>query len=338
MADELVLHVGPHKTGSTALQKMLLSRRSALARLGIVCPETGWQMFGHYDLVDTLTRRRKAADLEALQKETANARTVLLSSEGFVVMDVPALERLRDLFPGTRVRVIHYLRNLCDIWPSHWQELVKHGQSMSFAQYVMQAALGWPETGWTALNQFDQLAKLRHVFGAKSLTIISYDLLQSRQVSLAPHFFSTVFGLEGDPWDAPAPPINLSLQDWQIELIRVLNGLHRDLLGGPETGELRAVLLKRLEKAEPDWLATFKARVAEAPTIDLASDGPCIDMLQRRVVGDFGPAFEDRKEAIEAYLATRTRRVGLFELSPVQDDPLREPLQAYYRAVSSELG
>ena len=214
MAEEIVLHVGPHKTGSTALQQMFLLRRDALARLGIVCPETGWHQFGHYDLVDTLARRRKAADLEALLEETVKARSVLLSSEGFVVMNVPALERLRDLFPGTGVRVIYYLRNLCDIWPSHWQELVKHGQSLSFAQYVMQAALGWPETGWTALNQFDQLAKLRHVFGADNLTIISYDLLLARQVSLGPHFFSTVFGLEGDPWDAPAPPVNRALQDW----------------------------------------------------------------------------------------------------------------------------
>ncbi|MGB5557095.1 MAG: hypothetical protein WBN04_03680, partial [Paracoccaceae bacterium] len=223
------------------------------------------------------------------------------------------------------------------IWPSHWQELVKHGQSLSFAQYVMQAALGWPETGWTALNQFDQLAKLRHVFGADNLMIISYDLLLARQVSLGPHFFSTVFGLEGDPWDAPAPPVNRALQDWQVELIRVLNRLHSDMRGGPETGDLRALVLKRLESEEPDWLDMFKTRLAEAPKIDLVSDGPTIDLLQRRIVAEFGPAFADRKAAVDAYMAPRTRHVGLFELSPLMDDALREPLQAYYRALASDL-
>ncbi len=338
MADEVVLHVGPHKTGSTALQQMLLSRRAALAELGIVCPVTGWQPFGHYDLVDILSGRKKAANLADLQSETANARSILLSSEGFIVLNAVGLERLHSLFPEARFRVVYYLRNLCDIWPSHWQELVKHGQSISFEHYVMQAALGWPETAWTALNQFDQLAKLRHVFGADSLTIISYDLLHARKLSIGPHFFSAMFGLQGAPWDIPAPATNRSLQDWQTELIRVLNRLHRDLHGGPETGALRTLLLERLERETPDWLDRFKACVSEAPTIDLVSDGPTIDLLQRRIIAEFEASFLDGKTAVEAYLAPRTRRVSLFDLSPLMEDDLQGQLRAFYQTLSEDLG
>ena len=103
------------------------------------------------------------------------AANLILSSENFVYLGAPQLAALKALLPDCRFEIVYFLRNPVHLWPSHWQELVKHGRDVTFLEYL--GALN----GWTgimdpaAADPVRQLAALASCFGAASLRILCLD-------------------------------------------------------------------------------------------------------------------------------------------------------------------
>ena len=315
MPEQVILHTGPHKTGSSGLQQMFMVLRPALAERGVVYPQAGLDGAAHHGVVDHLRGRAKAEVGRALIAEAEGARVLLLSSENFTVLPVSALLRLRGMFPEAQFTVVHLLRRLCDLWPSHWQELVKHGQSLSFPEYLAQAAMGWPESGWTALNQPDQLGKLVEAFGTSGLRLIGYDAVAAAGADIGAAVLREGLELPGLVGGRRAPRLNLRMHDWKLELLRLLHRIAAERGGRPPGGRIGQALDARLERSMGTWLDDFRARVAAAPVLDLDSQGPLIFALQQAVISRFGGCLTgDRLEAERHYLAPVMASVPIFDL------------------------
>jgi hypothetical protein len=221
----LHLHVGPHKTGSTYLQKRLRENRDRLAAAGWRYPEVGMSAFGHHEVVNLYRGWRLAeADRIAagLADLAAGSDNLLLSSENLVFLDAAQLARLRDTFPRHRVTVSFFYRSLAEIWPSHWQELIKHGEWLPFVDYLATVMGVRDRFDARVVDPLVQLDKLAAVFGREALAVIPYNAVRDDGGDLMPVFLAEALGLDlalpgGDE------AVNRSFAPETIEMIRLLN-------------------------------------------------------------------------------------------------------------------
>ncbi len=170
-----VLHVGPHKTASTYLQCRLMLARDALAAHGFAYPEEGIAQFAHHQLYYFLheaTQANSTVTEDGFKRALAAQPNVILSSENFVYLSPAEFRRLRSLLVDFRIEIVLYLRSPVQLWPSHWQELVRQGRDVTFLEYLG-ACCGWTDVLLPeAVNPVAQIAKLATGFGIERLRIL----------------------------------------------------------------------------------------------------------------------------------------------------------------------
>lgn len=129
-----VLHVGNHKTGTSALQYLLWRNRRRMRRRGVLYPETGLEAgVSHGPLAEGCKPvfhdpSAAAATRAALLAEVAGSRahTVVLSSEVFLEHPRTAAV-VRDWLPAhADVTILVYLRNQADWLQSVMDEVVRN--------------------------------------------------------------------------------------------------------------------------------------------------------------------------------------------------------------------
>jgi hypothetical protein len=116
---EVILHAGPHKTGTTTIQSMLKARRDDLAAKGLYVPTTGQAWTGsHHVLINTLTRGDiEEFGVERLRAELANVEQdrVLISGEvakSLIIAGLggPLVDALRAAGAAT-IQILIYVRS-----------------------------------------------------------------------------------------------------------------------------------------------------------------------------------------------------------------------------------
>lgn len=144
-SDGVLLHVGVHKTGTTAVQAALADARPELKQHGIAYPgkrkaqhrsamavnqrNWGWKGKGGetYDmsvyewLVDQVTRNRGR---------------VAVSSEFFCEGTAETAAKVVQDLGGDKVHVVIGLRNLGRLLPSSWQQYLKYGLDMGYERWL----------------------------------------------------------------------------------------------------------------------------------------------------------------------------------------------------------
>jgi hypothetical protein len=221
---KLLLHIGPHKTGSTYIQKFFFENTERLQALGVHYPHTGLTgQFGQHELVEKI----KALEAEPLAHYLADfigPDTTFISSENFDRLKAADVARLAQalaevLGAPTDVRILFYHRNYADLLPSWWQEEVKHGAVLSFYEFVLPHVLR--PFASHLVNPALVLDLYAQVFGKESLNVVDYD--RARDELLLP-----IFSLLGiDPGPAQNEIINSSLQVELVEVLRALNSIAR---------------------------------------------------------------------------------------------------------------
>lgn len=290
----VILHVGPHKTGSTYLQYRLTRARPELAEYGIAYPDVGFAVFGHHGLVDHLRSERgfgaEAVTPKAIVAAAEAQTTTVLSSENFVFLRLEHLRKLKELLPHHRFEVVFFIRRMSDIWPSHWQEVIKHGSDLTFLEYLGVIA-GW-QRGFDRL-QVDaafQLGKFAEVFGRESLRIICYDNVLAERGDIFVFFWQQVLGLDAPRTDTDQERMNLSLPPWNIDVLRNLNELYMARTGGRVGSIIRSHFQhsKRMHEDSgllEEYREQFKrhARYAE-----LKPDLPWLRLGEQEILQRFG--------------------------------------------------
>lgn len=157
----LILHVGMHKTGTSALQALLRARTEELGRQGILYPTFGQHHDGAHhhlwrDLVDEEASRGFAASIMA--EALASPRpieTVLLSSE---LLEKIGMDSRRSRYVPSflahfdSVLVVYFMRNQSEVIQSIFKQWVKddavrlgdgpasflttHGQQLFYSKYA----------------------------------------------------------------------------------------------------------------------------------------------------------------------------------------------------------
>lgn len=145
----LYLHAGTHKTGTTFIQRFITGHRDLLEERGLYVPRSGlivgpdgaahhniaWELGCHLTdadaggLVDLVSELRECAPQNAC-----------ISSEMFSTLYAKpeALERLRDAAASADavIRPILYFRPQSDYLEALYAELVKHGLSRTFEDFL----------------------------------------------------------------------------------------------------------------------------------------------------------------------------------------------------------
>ncbi|NNE81158.1 MAG: hypothetical protein HKN18_12900 [Silicimonas sp.] len=131
---ELTIHIGPHKTGTTAIQTAFARAAPALRKEGLLYPKTNWHHPAQHRLAFALKNRAiPGADKPDIDTETDEllyaldrfrGDRVLLSSEEFFACPPEALSRLKDRL-GVNTRVVTFLRRPDNFLISCYNQKIK---------------------------------------------------------------------------------------------------------------------------------------------------------------------------------------------------------------------
>jgi hypothetical protein len=224
---KFVIHIGPHKTGSTYLQLQFAWARAQLAERGVVLPEC-WELApgnpSHLRLVEQLRQGQKDVLAPIFAELLARKEDIiLLSSEDLSILEEGPLTLLRDFLGHAPVEFIFYVRRWSEMLPSTWQESIKQGRSHNLPEFVMSHFLR--PNGSRLFNLDLKLSAFNAVFGAARLKLVSYSELRDRNIDVFQHFCASFLNW---PDAAPQPtrtPVNASRSALEAELLRAINAV-----------------------------------------------------------------------------------------------------------------
>lgn len=222
---EIIIHVGPHKTASSLLQRAFLSEKDHLLKNNILYPTEliPTNLFGQHLIGRGL--RQKNTDLVSSYFKSLNKphEKLLLSSENLAELNINQLENLKTLLPPSqKISIVYFIRSLSGLIPSRWQETVKQGKFHSFETFYLEHLASIVKSN--ILNYSRNLDRLAKVFGKENINLISYNKLIHDGNDIVRFVFENVIKLKNE--GSYNKVINPSLNTYQIEILRGLNLIH----------------------------------------------------------------------------------------------------------------
>ncbi len=259
---ELLLHVGLHKTGTTALQAALAAARDDLSARGIAYPGEGefqhsavlagaGRTFGWQDESAPPVSRQKWDDLVAGARGTA-----VISSEFFDNLEVETATRMINELGGpARVRVVVTLRPIGAILPSSWQQRLKYGSSRGYATFLKQM-LGARDSRakqrfWFRNDQVAQVSRWAGIVGPERVYAVIIPEGDRTAIFTA---FEGLLGLpEGFLSERQVAKQNRSMTAAETELVRRVNKAVVDKMTWDTYERLvrRGLILSMVERRAP---------------------------------------------------------------------------------------
>jgi hypothetical protein len=301
--DGVLLHIGPFKTGTTAIQEALASSRPELADHGVTWPGTQLHTraamsairhtFGWSDRGGATAPRRDWREL--LTEVRAAPGRVVVSSEYFCLAKPRRIERIWEQLGQGRVHVLVTLRPLGLLLPSTWQQYVKSGKSIHYEDWLRAVLADPPDrtvTPWFWVRN-DHLALVRRwveVVGTDRLTVL---VLDDADRGMLYDVFERLLALPlGTLNRVPNGRANRSLSAVECELLRTVNEEveRHDVPWGSYVEVVRNGAVRRLVDSRdpapgearittPDWALARAAQLGVETAAGLAGTGV-------RIIGD----------------------------------------------------
>lgn len=216
---KLVIHAGPHKTGSTYIQKKLHENKDCLEKSGISYPNSYYLFYGHHYIINALNGSIPAEEIrDEILKEVGNLDTCILSSENFFDLRESGVVKLKNAFPDVEITFIYYIRRPSIRLLSRWQETIKHGGTSAMSDYFLQHSLrplASPE-----LNLFNYVEMVRKHLGENSFSLIDYETARAEKNIF--QNFKKAANIDIDLHDTDET-VNAMMPIAEIELIRYMN-------------------------------------------------------------------------------------------------------------------
>ncbi|WP_432186654.1 hypothetical protein [Streptomyces sp. Tue6028] len=228
-----LLHIGPHKTGTTSIQGALFAAGEAMARRGVdfpahsrhpmeaalaVCARPG--MMG--DARPTEGHWQRLVDAV----HATGRRTSVVSSEFFAdAPDDETVARIVGDLGADRVHVLVTLRPLARIMPSQWQQYVQNGLRMGYEDWLdhmlRRAPYEKPNPSFWRRHRHDRLVeRWARVAGAGNVTVVVVD---DRDRAGLMRTFESLLGLPDGLLVEVPDTANRSLTLAETEMLRMLN-------------------------------------------------------------------------------------------------------------------
>ncbi len=152
---KLYIHVGTHKTGTTAIQYSLLSNQETLKNHNLLYPKKGrptkGAIHGHHLLpwsfLDKYKNYIKKIEGENLSHKdifndlleelrSSDCTKIILSSENFELLDTESIIKIKEYFFDFDVYVVFYFRNHLKYMLSFYKQTIIDGQYHDFINFV----------------------------------------------------------------------------------------------------------------------------------------------------------------------------------------------------------
>ncbi|MEU9322322.1 hypothetical protein AB0D91_00645 [Streptomyces canus] len=139
-----LLHIGPHKTGTTAIQGALFAAKDLLPEHGVGFPahsrhpmEAAFAACARPAMIGDTAPTGKHWTRLLEQVEATGGKTSVISSEFFAdAEDDDTIARIVEQLGGEHVHVLVTLRPLVKIMPSQWQQYVQNGLRMGYDNWL----------------------------------------------------------------------------------------------------------------------------------------------------------------------------------------------------------
>ena len=232
MADKVFLHVGTMKSGTTFLQSLWWRHRTALAERGLLLPGRRRDHFRSASIVcqrtevlEELSPEELLVLDELLALTAAAPDDVLVSHELFSpaspAQAADALARFADT--GRELHVLLTVRDLVRQLPSHWQEMVKQGSSLTLAEYAATVRDDRTDDFWTYQDVPAILDRWTAGVPAERVHVVV--LPQTAPRAWLWETTAEVMGVDVTGLDLEARTTNSSLGIAEVEVIRRVHAL-----------------------------------------------------------------------------------------------------------------
>ena len=228
-----LLHIGPHKTGTTALQNTLIWDREKLPEQGLeylVAGERRNANFAARAIRQRPTQKLESpdsvpmhlwTDLVKAAKSSTSDR-VLISGEGFSDCNPEEIEQIAQDLDPDKLHIAVTLRPLAKILTSQWQQYIQNNMKRASLDRFLHETLDpepqSTESGFWRRHRHDQLIKRwAEPVGAQNLTVIVVD---DREPGLIMRAFERLTGLHEGTLTPNKNPINRSLTLAETEIVR----------------------------------------------------------------------------------------------------------------------
>lgn len=305
-----LLHIGPHKTGTTTVQHAFYASRDALGRQGVHYPGPTKHPMIAAMAASTGARLASRADTasgrwSSLLEEVraAGPETAVVSSEFFCEADEEHLRDIVHVLGGERVHVVVTLRPLVRILASQWQQFMQNRLLISYPDWLDAMLRHRDDTDvtpafWRRHRHDDLVRRWAGVVGRENLTVVAVD---QDDPGMLLRTFECLVGVEPGTLAAPNLAANRSLTYPEVEMVRAFNVAYR-ARGFSEADYTRLVrfgavrhLLARTPPSSEERLLTPRWAVDEACSI-AAEMARGIADTGVRVVGDLGTLSDPGRE------------------------------------------
>jgi hypothetical protein len=284
---ELILHVGFHKSGTSALQESLANQRDELHKAGVLYPSIGKK--AHHRVAWGLSQRPwgwKAKGAEKTPYKTFSrmaslinispAKKIILSSEFFAELEPEHIHKLANSIRGRQIKILFTLRPLAKLLSSSYQQYLKFGIKADYVEWL-HSVLDEPgvskinPTFWKRHMHGEVVAKWAKIFGKDNVSVLIVD---EQKPEFLYESINDYLGLpagflkpeqEGSNRSLSAEEVSLLLElnrrfpekrEWNEYLIFIRNGYIRELT---DNVPLKAGSTKLLT---PSWAVTKANEIA----------------------------------------------------------------------------
>ena len=233
--EDVYIHVGPHKTGTTFVQRVLRQNKAVLRAAGGHLPSNAYlvQRDAAEDLMDAVKAPGRPAPLwDSLVARTLDwdGTFAVISSEQLDRCDEAAMDALTGSFGDVRVHIVYTARDLSRVIPAMWHTRTRNGHQETWEDYVGglreapdSDAWPWEMSGQNPERVLSRWAKFVPEERIHLVTVprpgAPPDLLWQR--------FASVLGLQADDYVLETEYANPSLGAAEVELLRRLNQASR---------------------------------------------------------------------------------------------------------------
>ncbi|MDH6570389.1 hypothetical protein M2160_005410 [Streptomyces sp. SAI-117] len=228
-----LLHIGPHKTGTTAVQGALFAAKDRLPEHGVVFPahsrhpmEAALAACARPAMIGDTAPTEKHWTRLLQQVGATGAKTSVISSEFFAdAEDDTTIARIVEQLGGERVHVLVTLRPLVRIMPSQWQQYVQNGLRMGYedwlAHMLRKAPYEQPNPSFWRRHRHDRLVRRwARAVGPERITVVVVD---DRDRGGLLRTFEQLLGLPENLLQPVPDAANRSLTLAETEMLRNLN-------------------------------------------------------------------------------------------------------------------
>jgi len=190
---KVYIHLGTHKTGTTAIQKLLANSEVELRAGGVLYPRAGRGGLtpeNHHILALALRDGNNAVGESVLAEiEKAECPTVVISSE--MLMEFDSREGLADLFSDFEVRIVMFVRRQDYRAESSYSQEIK-----DWTRFCGLPREHYACRGYSRFLDYDfHLHRYSVVFGERSITVVVHESTQHRSA-----IFRDFFRVLGVGW------------------------------------------------------------------------------------------------------------------------------------------